>query len=45
VSPIQRAAGVQADLAAVIALVIAVAVYIALAQVLFPILQNGLNQL
>jgi YggT family protein len=45
VAPIQRAARVQAEMAAVIGLVIAVVVYIALAQVLFPALLTGLNQL
>lgn len=45
VAPIQRAARVQADMAAVIGLAIAVVVYIALAQLLFPALQSGLNQL
>ncbi len=45
ISPIQRAARVQPDLAAVIGLVAAVVIYIALAQVLFPILQSGLNQI
>ncbi len=44
VAPIQRSARVQADMAAMIGLVIAVVVYIALAQVLFPILTRGLQQ-
>jgi len=45
ISPIQRAAKVQTELAAVIGLVIAVVVYIALAQVLFPSLLNSLTQI
>jgi len=45
IAPIQRAAKVQVEMAAVIGLVIAVVVYIALAQVLFPTLLSGLNRL
>lgn len=45
VAPIQRAAKVRSEMAAVIGLVIAVVVYIALAQVLFPSLLHSLNQL
>lgn len=45
VTPIERAARVQAEMAAAIGLVIAVVVYIALAQVLFPTLLNGLTRI
>jgi YggT family protein len=43
VAPVQRAVRVQADMAALIGLVIAVAVYIVLAQLLFPLLQSSLG--
>ncbi|HVC40243.1 MAG TPA: YggT family protein [Candidatus Dormibacteraeota bacterium] len=45
IAPIQRAARVQVEMAALIGLVIAVVVYIALAQVLFPTLLSSLYQL
>ncbi|MGC2192898.1 MAG: YggT family protein [Candidatus Dormiibacterota bacterium] len=45
VEPIQRAARVQVEMAAVIGLLLAVVVYIALAQVLFPSLLHSLNQI
>ncbi|HVB54214.1 MAG TPA: YggT family protein [Candidatus Acidoferrales bacterium] len=45
IEPIQRSARVQAEMAAVIGLVIAVLVYIALAQMLFPALLTSLNRL
>jgi YggT family protein len=44
IHPIQRLVGVQPDMAALIGLVAAVVVYIALAQLLFPTLLRGLNQ-
>jgi YggT family protein len=44
VHPIQRLVGVQPEMAALIGLVTAVVVYIALAQLLFPTLLRGLNQ-
>jgi YggT family protein len=45
VNPIQRAAKVGAESAAVIGLVISVVVYVALAQVLFPALLNSFNRI
>ncbi|MGH7643152.1 MAG: YggT family protein [Candidatus Dormibacteria bacterium] len=45
IEPIQRSARVQAEMAAVIGLVVAVVVYIALANVLFPALLTSLRQI
>lgn len=45
VAPIQRSARVQAEMAAVIGLVIAVVVYLVLAQLLFPTLLSNLGQI
>ncbi|HUY08989.1 MAG TPA: YggT family protein [Candidatus Dormibacteraeota bacterium] len=45
IAPIERAAKVQTEMAAVIGLVIAIVVYIALAEVLFPSLLNSLQQI